>query len=408
MKFSEIPADPSIKNKLIQTISDQRVSHAQLFFGPEGSGKLALAIAYAQLINCTNPQSAPKSPVSPPNPLKGELSTEGGSKSPLGDLGVSKGLGVETGDLGVSKGLGVETRDFGVDSCGTCPSCIQYQKLAHPDLHFFYPVATSKKVPSKPSSKLYITEWREFLLSNDYLVSLPGWYDFIGIENKQGTIYTEDASEINRILGYKSYESEYKVVIFWMIEKLTYAAAPKLLKILEEPPEKTLFILVSDNPDHVIPTILSRCLPVRIPRSTGSPLQDKLRRNREASNEEDQVNFEIFRKWMRICFAGNVAESVAFANETGRIGREKQKSLMHYGLQVAGQSSSLLHGVTSPGNDGSEETNFISRFSPYLTQERLPAFYELLNTAIFHIERNAHAPTLFLDLSLKISSLFKG
>lgn len=346
MKFSDIPAANSIKQKLIQTIQDQRVSHAQLLYGPEGSGKLALAIAYAQLINCTTP---------------------------------------------------------GADSCGTCPSCIQYQKLAHPDLHFFFPVATSKKVPSKPSSKHYISEWREFLLSHDYQVSLPEWYDFVGIENKQGTIYAEDAAEINRILAYKSYESEYKVVVIWMIEKLTYAAAPKLLKILEEPPEKTLFLLVSDNPDHVIPTILSRCLPVRVPRIPESSIRNNL-----GKKEEDHLHFVTFRNWMRLCFTGNVSGMIGFANETGKIGRERQKSLLLYGLLVAGISSSLSYGVTAPVDDGSEETNFISRFSPYLTREKLPVFYDLFNTSIFHIERNAHTPTLFLDLSLKITTLFKG
>ncbi|MBE0648586.1 MAG: hypothetical protein IH596_12490 [Bacteroidales bacterium] len=384
MKFSDIPADPVIKQKLIQTIQDQRVSHAQLFYGPEGSGKLALAIAYAQLINCQRP----------PNPLKGAYSAsqenppKGGSKSPSGDLGVN-------GDLGA-------------DSCGICPSCVQYQKLAHPDLHFFFPVATSKKVTSKPSSKHYITEWREFLLNHNYQVSLPEWYDFIGIENKQGTIYTDDAAEINRILGYKSYESEYKVVIIWMIEKLTYAAAPKMLKILEEPPEKTLFLLISDNPDHVISTILSRCFPVRIPRIPAAEMMKYMEGKEKSVGEEDQVNFETFRNWMRLCFSGNVPEMIAFANETAKIGREKQKSLLNFGLRVASEGTLLNHGIAASLKREAEEANFISRFSPYLTQERIPAFYERFNSAIFHVERNAHAPTLFLDLSLKISTLFKG
>ncbi|MFH1936639.1 MAG: hypothetical protein ABIK52_03645, partial [Bacteroidota bacterium] len=335
MRFSDIPADPAIKTKLIQTIRDQRVSHAQLFYGQEGSGKLALAIAYAQLINCT----APNTPKPPEGGLIPPLEGEGqggvspqGSKSPSGDLGV--------------------------DSCGTCPSCIQYQKLAHPDLHFFFPVATSRQVPSKPSSRLYISEWREFLLDHNYQISLPEWFNFIRIENKQGTIYTEDANEINRILSYMSYESEYKVVILWMIEKLTYAAAPKLLKILEEPPDKTLFLLISENPDHVIPTILSRCLPVRIPRVPES--------------EEDQSYFETFRKWMRLCFTGNVPEIIGFTNEIAKIGRENQKSLLQYGLQVASQSASLQQGITRKVTAGEEELDFVTRFSPTLFGERLP------------------------------------
>ena len=366
MKFSDIPADNSIKAKLIQTIEDQRVSHAQLFFGPEGSGKLALAIAYAQLINCT----APKIPHSP---LNGELSPKGESKSPSGDLGV--------------------------DSCGTCPSCVQYQKLAHPDLHFFYPTATTKKVSSKPSSKHYIKDWREFLLTNNYDVTLPGWYDFLGIENKQGTIYTDDANEINRILSYKSYESEYKVVIIWMIEKLYHQAAPKLLKILEEPPDKTLFILVSDNPDLVISTILSRCLPIRIPKT----LRQKMRKQEQGEN--DHFLFDTFRNWMRLCFARNIPELIGFTSETAKIGREKQKSLLRYGLQVTGDSTSIRFGQNPSVATQGEEIEFVKKFSPFLTEEKLPQFYDLFNTAIFHIERNAHAPTLFLDLSLKITSL---
>lgn len=415
MKFSDIPTDPGIKQKLVQTIRGQRVSHAQLFYGTEGSGKLALAIAYAQLINCQRP----------PNPLKGAYPASQ-KYSPEGDL-----LPPEGGSSPF-RGPGGETGDSGVDSCGTCASCVQYQILAHPDLHFFFPSATSRKVSSKPSSKHYTGEWREFLLKNECQVSLPLWYDWIGIENRQGTIYTEDAADINRILAYKSYESEYKVVIIWMIEKLTYAAAPKLLKILEEPPEKTLFLLISDNPDHVIPTILSRCLQVRIPRIPEQEIRDylvkkagcsaveavaasrtsggdiRLALNKIRQTEEDPSHFTAFRDWMRLCFAGNVPELIGFANETGKTGREKQKGLLLYGLRVAGIGSSLLHGVTTPADAGNPEATFISRFSPYLTPGKLPEFYDLLNSAIFHIERNAHTPTLFLDLSLKITSLFKG
>jgi len=389
MKFSDIPADNSIKQKLIQTIEDQRVSHAQLFYGPEGSGKLALAIAYAQLINCPAPLPTPKSP-------------EGANK------------------------------DLRVDSCGTCPSCIQYQKLAHPDLHFIFPTATSKKVSSKPSSKQYIQEWRKFLLTNDYQVSLPEWYDFIGIENKQGTIYTDDANEINRILSYKSYESEYKVVIIWMIEKLYHKAAPKLLKILEEPPDKTLFILISDNPDHVIATILSRCLPIRIPKipeqeikeylvgKTGCSLAEaqtvtrasygniKQAMHKLQQVEENHFLFDTFRNWMRLCFSRNIPELIGFASEASKIGREKQKSLLRYGLLVTGYSTSIRFGQSQFVTAEEEEMEFVQKFSPFLTAEKLPVFYDLLNKAIYHIERNAHAPTLFLDLSLKITGLIKG
>jgi len=351
VRFTDIRVDKIIRQKLIQTIRDQRVSHAQLFYGPEGSGKLSLAIAYAQLINCAHPTL----------PLNGDLKA---------------------------------------DSCGACPSCIQFLKLVHPDLHFFYPTATTKQVPSKPSSKPFIDSWRKFLLESNYRVNLTGWYDFIGIENKQGTIYADDANEINRILSYKSYESEYKVVIIWMVEKLYHAAAPKLLKILEEPPEKTLFLLISDNPDQVIPTLVSRCLPVRIPQ-----IQTE---EKQPVSKEDQVLFETFRKWMRICFANNIPEIIAFASETGKIGREKQKNLLRYGLELSGNTLAFRHKFSHGSSFVEEETEFIKKFSPFLSEDKMHPFYTLFNSSIYHIERNAYAPALFLDLSLKLTGLLKG
>jgi DNA polymerase-3 subunit delta' len=342
MKFSEIAGNEEIKRKLIQTVFDQRVSHAQLFFGPEDSQKIALAIAYAQFINCTSKQ--------------------------------------------------------GNDSCGVCRSCIKYEKLIHPDLHFIYPVATTKRVTKKPQSKHFIEDWRKFLLENNFQSGLQSWYESIGIENKQGIINADDCNEIITTLSYKSYESDYKVMIIWMVEKLFYSAAPKILKILEEPPEKTLFILISEEPEQIIKTILSRTLMVKIPRSyiAGS-----------GTNEEEAIHFEAFRTWMRACFAGKIPDLIGFASEITKTGREKQKSFLIYALKVMGHCATMNYRHQVPEGIDGEELKFIQGFSPIITSEMLIEFNTLFNDALFHIERNAHASTLFLDLSLKFVRKFK-
>jgi len=353
MKFSDIQGNEGIKQKLIQTILDQRVSHAQLFFGPEGNEKLALAIAYAQLINCKSPTYAP-------------LPSRGGA------------------------GGGAE-----VDSCGICPSCIKYNKLIHPDLHFIYPVATTKKVSKKPKSQDFIEEWRRYLLENNYRGNLLDWYAFMGIENKQGIINADDCNEIIHTLSYKSYESEYKVMILWMVEKLYYAAAPKLLKILEEPPDKTLFILISEDPDQIISTIRSRTLLVKIPES-----------DIKREDPDDSANFTAFRNWMRLCFAKDVVALVNWSGEIAKTGRENQKSLLRYSLKIIESCTSINYGNGKTMTSDGEELKFIQNISPYFTPRNIISFTQLFNTAFFHIERNGHAPTLFLDVSLQATRLF--
>jgi DNA polymerase-3 subunit delta' len=356
MKFSDIPGNQQIKSKLVGTVLDQRVSHAQLFFGPEESSKLALAVAYAQFINCTNKQNIP-SGSDVHHQLSGEIP----------------------------------------DSCGVCPSCIKYQKLAHPDLHFIYPVATTKKISSKPQSKHFIEEWRSFLLENNFGSGLQEWYEAIGIENKQGSINVYDCNEIITTLSYKSYESDYKVMIIWMVEKLNYMAAPKILKILEEPPEKTLFILLSEDPDQIIKTILSRTLMVKIPKYNAA---------RHVATEDDAAHFITFRQWMRACYGAKIPDLIKFSTEIGKSGREKEKSFLIYALKTIGICASSNYLGRIPESIEGEELKFISGFSPFIRSENLADFNKLLNDAIYHIERNAHPGALFLDLSLKIVKLF--
>ncbi len=382
MLFREITGQREIKKKLVQTVLDHRISHAQLFFGQEGSEKLALAIAYAQFINCTNKQIPP-----PP-----EMAN--------------------------------------ADSCGICHSCIKYQKLIHPDLHFIFPVATTKRVTKKPQSIDFIGEWRKFLLQNDFYGSLHEWFEFIDIENKQGIINADDCHDIITTLGYKSYESEYKVMVIWMVEKLHYAAAPKILKILEEPPEKTLFLLISENPELIISTILSRTLLVKIPGITHEELRDYLIKKfnltkNEAENiarqsngnlklaikkyqhlEEDQVNLNMFRDWMRLCFAKDIIGLVSFSGELAKIGRENQKNLLHYALQIVQSCARLQYNQDWLVLSAGEEMEFIQKITPYINSSNLTSFNDLFNNALYHIERNAYPQTLFMDVSLNILQLF--
>ena len=265
-------------------------------------------------------------------------------------------------------------------------------------MHFIFPVATTKKIASKPQSKHFLEEWRAFLLENNYEAGLQNWYEAIGIENKQGIINAYDCNEIITTLSYKSYESDYKVMIIWMVEKLYYAAAPKILKILEEPPEKTLFILVSEEPDQIIKTILSRTLMVKIPKSFS---------RHNFKNEDDSVHFITFRQWMRSCFGAKIPELIKFASEIPKTGREKQKSFLIYSLKIIGFCASMNYLGQIPEGVEGEELKFINDFSPFITADKLPGFNKLFNDAIYHIKSNAYPSILFLDLSLHIVRLFK-
>ena len=364
---------------------DQRVSHAQLFFGPEGNEKLALAIAYAQFINCTR-----------------KMLPEGG------------------------------TSFAEIDSCGICPSCIKFQKLIHPDLHFIYPIAKTKTIKKDKLKSLdFIEDWRIFLTQNDYHVTLHEWYEQIGIENKQGIINKDDCREIISTLSYKSYESEYKVMVIWMAEKFNYSAAPTILKILEEPPEKTLFILISEDPEQIISTIRSRTLLVKIPKITTKDMNEyllakhqceereagiiarqsagnlKLALNRLQNIEEDLYNFTTFRSWMRLCFSAKVADLISFSTDIARIGRENQKSFFLYALKVIQSCIAVGHDHEELVFSDGEELNFIKSFSVYINLSNVVAFSELFNNAMYHIERNAYPQTLFLDVSLQAARIFK-
>jgi len=377
MQFSKVIGQQFVKDRLVQTVRDSRINHAQLFLGPEGCGKLALAIAYAQFINCTG-------------------------RTPESN-----------------------------DSCGTCSSCHKYEQLAHPDLHFVYPVAATREVPKRPISKNFIAKWRELSLKHNAYLKLAHWYDKIGIENKQGIINAEDCNEIIKTLSYKSYEAQYKVMIIWMVEKLFHAAAPKILKILEEPSDKTLFLLVAEEPGQIISTILSRTQLVKIRKLGDDDIRSALMRTYGAepksahraaiaadgnlvealeilADEGSDEYFIQFRKWMRLCFNINVAAVNEWISEINKMGREKQKAFLAAASQILRECLAFkLHGEKSLRHED-EERKFIMDFSKTISEQFIPLLNQKLNEASYHIERNANPGILYMDLSLNINRMLKS
>lgn len=383
MLFSDIIGQEAIKRRLKQTVKDQRISHAQLFLGPEGSGSLALAVAYAQFINCRNRP-----------PLTGE-------------------------------------NFAATDSCGTCPSCVKFNQLTHPDLHFIFPVATTKEVPKKPMSRDFLVHFRKALKDNEYMLTLNDWYDTIGTEKKQGIINAEDCSEILRTLSYKSYESEYKIMIIWMAERLYHAAAPKLLKILEEPPDKTLFILVSERQEQILNTILSRTQIVKMPPLDHTSLKkaladrhglDEARAEKIATlangnylkamklmlNEQDMRElFDDFVQWMRLSYSNKIYELNEFIGRLSTAGREKHKNFLYYSSRMLRNSLMLNHQLEKAVVISADEKNFLQKFRRQINNGNILELADLLDKAQYHIERNANPQFTFMDLSLRIKRLLK-
>ena len=373
MRFADITGHDSIKQRLVRTVAESRISHAQLFLGPQGSGKLELALAYAQYINCRNRQNG--------------------------------------------------------DSCGECPSCIKYQKVAHPDLHFIYPTAAKKGI-DKPRSSDFIAAWRELLLERNAMISLYDWYKKIDIERKQAIINSRDCSDIVHTLNYKSYEAQYKVMIIWMVEKLHHAAAPRILKILEEPPDKTLFILISENQDLIINTILSRTQIVKInpfgdedlaerrkavgfePAQVGDVVKiaegNYLEAKRlVAEGDEAAFYFNSFASWMRLCYSGKFEPIIEFINDFGRQNREIQKAMLIYALRLVRESFMMHVGETSLLRLNRQEADFVKKFHPFINMRNVGQINEELNRTIFHIERNGNFSVVFLDASIKMAQLLK-
>ncbi|NMC37332.1 MAG: DNA polymerase III subunit delta [Bacteroidales bacterium] len=375
MRFSEIPGQKEIIGKLVNTVNQGRVSHAQLFAGPEGCGSLAIALAYAQFVSC-------------------------------------------------------EDRLPG-DSCGKCKSCIKYEKLIHPDLHFVFPVIKDKR-SNEPVSDNYIEQWRDFVKQSPYF-SLNNWLDSIEVGNAQGLIFASEASEIIRKLSLKTFESDYKILILWLPEKMHISTANKLLKLIEEPPEKTLFILVSEEPDKIIPTIASRCQMVKVPSFKTPDIAGFLQemysvpvnqaadiarvtngnivRSIEMCKSQDTtiLNLERFKSLMRFAWKRDIISIIAWSEEIASIGREPQKSFISFALRLVRENLMLTLGQmkNSIVYLTGEEAEFSSKFHPFINQDNAYSFTEELNLAFSHVEANGNARIIFLDLALKLTRLIK-
>ncbi len=373
MFFKEVIGQEATKKRLIQAVSEERVSHAQLFAGPEGTGKLALAIAYAQYVSCTNKQTD--------------------------------------------------------DSCGECPSCKKYAKLIHPDLHFVFPVVKTPKF-KEPVSDNFIAEWRAMIAQNPYF-SLDQWFNTIGVENAQGLIYSHQSEEIIRKLSLKSFESEYKVMIIWMPEKMHDACANKLLKMIEEPPVKTLFLLVTDDEEEIISTIRSRCQLIKVPpiepeAMTAALLQEpeaegkdiatlvhlargNYRKALELLAPDDQTlfNLERFKELMRFTYGRKFLDIFSWVDSLANIGRERQKSFLLYSLGllrenfVANLKNRDLVFMDAP------EEEFSKRFSPFINERNILQLTEVMETAYLHISMNGNPRIIFTDIAFKITKLIR-
>lgn len=374
MFFLDVLGNSKTKQRLIQSAKDGRISHAQLFTGEAGSPGLMLALAYSQYIVCENKQEN--------------------------------------------------------DSCGVCLSCIKSAKLVHPDIHFVFPTSTNNRIKKDASSDKMIAEWREAVKANPYM-DLFTWMSFLEVDNKQGIISGEESAEILRKLSLKSFESEYKIMIIWLPEKMNTTAANKLLKILEEPPEKTLFLMVTHQYNQLLATITSRTQYVKILKPSDEELANVLVEKYAVSLEQalsfshladgnfsqalailqvtdsDIANVEKFQFWMRICYSNKVDEVLTWVDSISKIGREYQKNFLTYAMHMVRESLLTNMGIKSLVRLKGIELDFCTKFSKFIHQGNCFGITEELEKAAADIERNANPKIVFLDLSFKIIELLK-
>jgi DNA polymerase III subunit delta' len=383
MQFSEILGQDYIKNHLTKSASSGRIPHAQLFVGPEGSGTLAMALAYSQFILCNN----------------------------LGD-----------------------------ENSGGNQSCnLKFKSISHPDLHFVYPTVSTEDVKTKPKSIDFINEWRKFITENPY-GGLFDWYNLLGVANKQGSIRVDDAQEILKSLALKSYEGGHKIMIVWMADKMNIEAANKLLKLLEEPPEKTVFILISENEEDIIQTIRSRCQVLHFNGLSESVIANALvakdnidQKSATKIAHQAQGNFnkalhllnedsedfpfeEWFVVWVRTAFKASnknpdigkaaILDLITWSEQIAGLGRETQKKFLHFCIEMFRQA--MLLNYESPSLvylEPKVEKFKLENFAPFVNGNNIHDVFKELSDAMYHIERNGNAKIILTDLSIKLTRL---
>lgn len=377
MLFQDVLGQEHIKNHLIRTANLGRIPHAQLFAGPEGSGTLPMAIAYAQYILCQN---------------KGE-------------------------------------NNNGNEACN-----LKFNHFSHPDLHFVYPVTTSEEVKKNATSASYLTHWKTFLKENPY-GNLFDWLTQIGVQNKQGQIGVDEATEINKALSLKAYEGGYKVMIIWMADKMNIAASNKLLKLIEEPPAKTIFILITENQDEILQTIQSRCQVIDFLAVDENSIAKALMKHKGCEenlaykiahqsngnynkalhlfhHDASEFPFEKwFIDWVRSAFRakGNAAailDLISWSETIAGLGREVQKQFLYYCIDFFRQALLQNYGAEKLVYLEPETEKFeLRKFAPFVDGGNILPIFKELEDAIYHIERNGNSKIILTDLSIKLTRL---
>lgn len=373
MLFKDVIGQSKIKKQLIAEVKSDRVSHAQMFLGPSGSGKLPLAIAFAQYLLCDNP--GPK------------------------------------------------------DSCGECPSCQKVQALTHPDLHFVYPVVLSKTDKVSSSDDLR-SEWNDIINQRTYF-DLNTWLEFNDSLGKNPVIGVDESRHILKKLSLKSFSDKYKIMVIWLPEKMNAQAANKLLKILEEPPAQTLFLLLVDSAETILPTIISRTQILQVPALNNDEIAKYLKDQHKVSKDVAQTfaslsqgniveairgvqgdvahhsYFELFVKLMRAAYAANPIDLMNVSDEIAALDKERQKNFVLYGLHIFRESiiKNYLKGELLNLRD--EEAAFLEKFARFINNQNITELMEEFNNAHYNIERNANSKILFSDLVIKLTKLVR-
>ena len=375
MLFKEIVGSLNTKKQLIEGVRNNRVSHAQLFSGKSGSAKLALALAYAQFLNCEN-----------------------------------------------------RIED---DSCGNCSSCLKYNTISHPDLHLIFPVLKAGSVKN-PTSDSFVNNWRAFIKEN-YYGSLNNWIDSFGAENKsgqQGAIYKDEAYSIHKKLSLKNYEAPYRVVLIWMPERMNLEVSNKLLKLFEEPPKGTIFLLVTENANQLLPTIISRLQTIKVPDFTAEDIVcyfgenvislEKAKQLRNLTDadlgkmiqivndkENDLDLFQDFSSWMRLSYKMDVVGISKWVDELSVKGRKKQQLFLSYAIKMVRECLIYNFASNTLLKTNEKEYSFLTNFSPFIHEENSVLITEKLEESIKAINRNANAKILFFELSLQMVKFLK-
>jgi len=373
MLFKDITGNELVKKQLIDAVANNRISHAQLFSGKSGNAKLALAFAYAQYLNCEN---------------KSET-----------------------------------------DSCNSCSSCLKYKNLSHPDLYLIFPVLKVNGIKN-PTSDSFVNKWRELVLENKF-IDINDWIDTFGIENKtgqQGSIYIDEATSIQRKLSLKNYEAEYRVVLIWLPEKMNLTVSNKLLKLLEEPPKGTVFVLVSEDANSLLPTIISRLQTLNVSDFTIEDVVDyfdgvTLEKAKQLKNITDSDFgkmkkiiddteglldlFDEFSSWMRLAYRMDVSALSKWVDKIASMGRKHQKLFLSYAIKMTRECLILNFGSSNLLKTNEKEYAFISRFSPFIHEGNSVNIIEELEESIKAINRNANAKILFFELSLQMVKFLK-